>query len=154
MNKQGILILSGRVRNSMAEKSWHLEGEAASVQGVKLPAQLRVAEAAEAEIRILKLGGSADILSLPLLQDLFAKYTKEGVRTLFIDLTETSFINSPVWAIITLFARRQKSEVAIIGMSERIKGSFEMMGLQKELKTFATQEEARADLAARHKAAE
>ena len=76
------------------------------------------------------------------------------MRTLFIDLTETSFINSPVWAIITLFCRRQKSEVAIIGMSERIKGSFEMMGLQKELKTFATLEEGRHDLAARQKAAE
>jgi anti-anti-sigma factor len=114
---------------------------------VKLPAQLRVAEEADGEIRILKLGGSADILSLPVVQNLFAKYTRESVHTLFIDLTETSFINSPVWAIITLFARRQKSRVAVIGMSERIKGSFEMMGLQKELKTFATQQEARDELA-------
>jgi anti-anti-sigma regulatory factor len=41
--------------------------------------------------------------------------------------------------VITLYARKRRNEtrVAIVGMSQRIKGSFEMMGLQKELQTFA-----------------
>ena len=50
--------------------------------------------------------------------------------------------------MITLYARKQReqSRVAIVGMSERIKGSFEMMGLQKELLTFADVETARREL--------
>jgi anti-anti-sigma regulatory factor len=113
---------------------------------VKVPAQLQVKEMADGQYRILFLGGSADILCLPLLQDLFARFSRENVHSLLIDLSATKFINSPVWAVITLFARRQpeKGRVAIIGMPERIRGSFEMMGLQRELQTFPTLEEARA----------
>jgi anti-anti-sigma regulatory factor len=112
---------------------------------VKAPAQLQLNEAIEGVHRILYLGGSADILCLPILQDLFARYAREDVRSLLIDLSATKFINSPVWAVITLFARRQpeKRRVAIVGMPERIRGSFEMMGLQRELQTFHTLEEAR-----------
>jgi anti-anti-sigma regulatory factor len=113
---------------------------------VKIPAQLQLNEAIEGGRRILSLGGSADILCLPILQDLFARYTREDVRSLLIDLSATKFINSPVWAVITLFARRQPEirRVAIVGMPERIRGSFEMMGLQRELQTFQTLAEAHA----------
>ena len=85
---------------------------------------------------------------MPAVQQLLSRYSKEGVRLLLIDLSETEFINSPVWAVITLFARKRRGEskVAIVGMSERIKGSFEMMGLQKELQTFADIEAARREL--------
>ena len=85
---------------------------------------------------------------MPAVQKLLSRYSKEGVRLLLIDLSETEFINSPVWAVITLFARKRRGEskVAIVGMSERIKGSFEMMGLQKELQTFADIEAARRGL--------
>jgi len=85
---------------------------------------------------------------MPAVQELLSRYGKEGVRFLLIDLSETEFINSPVWAVITLFARKRRtdSRVAIVGMSERIKGSFEMMGLQQELQTFANIETARREL--------
>ena len=85
---------------------------------------------------------------MPTVQELLSRYGREEIRLLLIDLSETDFINSPVWAVITLYARKRRNQtrVAIIGMSERIKGSFEMMGLQKELQTFADVETARREL--------
>jgi len=85
---------------------------------------------------------------MPAVQELLSRYSREEIRLLVIDLSGTEFINSPVWAVITLFARKRRNQVrvAIIGMSERIKGSFEMMGLQKELLAFADVETARREL--------
>ncbi|MBV8900710.1 MAG: STAS domain-containing protein [Verrucomicrobia bacterium] len=110
--------------------------------------RLTVEEKREGRDRILKLQGTADILGLPTLQDLFARLSKEDIRLLAVDLSATGFINSPVWAVITLYARRPSSStrVAIIGMPDRIRGSFEMMGLQRELCTYPTLAAARQDL--------
>jgi anti-anti-sigma factor len=115
---------------------------------MKQPAQLRIDEKIEGRDRILNFRGSADILSMPSVQAYLARYSKEEIRLLLIDLSETEFINSPVWAVITLFARKRKNDcrVGIIGMSARIRGSFEMMGLQKELPSFANVEAARGEL--------
>jgi anti-anti-sigma factor len=115
---------------------------------MKRAAQLRIGEKIEGQDRILSFQGSADILSMPAVQELLARYGREEIRLLLIDLSQTEFINSPVWAVITLYARKQRnqSKVAIVGMSERIKGSFEMMGLQKELLTFVDVETARKEL--------
>ena len=115
---------------------------------MKRAAQLRIGEKIEGQDRILSFQGSADILSMPAVQELLARYSREEIRLLLVDLSQTEFINSPVWAVITLYARkrRNQSKVAIVGMSERIKGSFEMMGLQKELLTFVDVETARKEL--------
>jgi anti-anti-sigma factor len=115
---------------------------------MKRAAQLRISEKIEGQDRILSFHGSADILAMPAVQELLSRYSREEIRLLLVDLSETEFINSPVWAVITLYARKRRdhSRVAIIGMSERIKGSFEMMGLQKELLTFADIETARREL--------
>jgi anti-anti-sigma factor len=115
---------------------------------MKRAAQLRIDEKIEGQDRILSLQGSADILAMPAVQELLSRYGKEDIRLLLIDLSGTEFINSPVWAVITLFARKRRNEsrVAIVGMSQRIKGSFEMMGLQKELQTFPDLETARREL--------
>jgi anti-anti-sigma factor len=119
-----------------------------TVPSMKRAAQLRISEKIEGQDRILSFQGSADILSMPSVQELLSRYSREKIRLLLVDLSETEFINSPVWAVITLYARKQRdqSRVAIVGMSERIKGSFEMMGLQKELLTFADVETARREL--------
>jgi anti-anti-sigma factor len=115
---------------------------------MKRAAQLRISEKIEGQDRILNFQGSADILAMPAVQELLARYSREDIRLLLFDLSETEFINSPVWAVITLYARKRRTQVrvAIVGMSERIKGSFEMMGLQKELLTFADVETARREL--------
>jgi anti-anti-sigma factor len=115
---------------------------------MKRAAQLRISEKIDGQERILSFHGSADILSMPAVQALLTRYGREEIRLLLVDLSETEFINSPVWAVITLYARKRRgdSKVAIVGMSERIKGSFEMMGLQKELLTFADVETARKEL--------
>ncbi len=107
---------------------------------------LTIDEVKEGQDRIVHLRGSADILSLQSIQELLNRCNKEKVRCLFLDLSATRFINSPVWAVITLYARKQKSRVVVIGMTERIRGSFEMMGLQKELYAFPDLESARRDL--------
>jgi anti-anti-sigma factor len=115
---------------------------------MKRAAQLRIDEKIDGQDRILSLQGSADILSMPAVQELLSRYGREDIRLLLIDLSGTEFINSPVWAVITLFARKRRNEsrVAIVGMSQKIKGSFEMMGLQKELQTFPDLETARREL--------
>jgi anti-anti-sigma factor len=115
---------------------------------MKRAAQLRIDEKIDGQDRILSLQGSADILSMPAVQELLSRYGREDIRLLLIDLSGTEFINSPVWAVITLFARKRgnESRVAIVGMSQKIKGSFEMMGLQKELQTFPDLETARREL--------
>jgi anti-anti-sigma factor len=115
---------------------------------VKRAAQLRIDERTEGQDKILSLKGSADILSMPAVQEILSRCSRQEIRLLLVDLSETEFINSPVWAVITLYARKQrdKSRVAILGMSDRIRGSFEMMGLQKELETFADVETARKAL--------
>jgi anti-anti-sigma factor len=114
---------------------------------MKQAAHLRIDEKIDGRDRILSFQGSADILSMPAAQELLTRYAKEDIRLLVIDLSGTDFINSPVWAVITLYARKRANgtRVAIVGMSARIKGSFEMMGLQKELQTFADVETARRD---------
>jgi anti-anti-sigma factor len=115
---------------------------------MKRAAQLRISEKIDGQDRILSLQGSADILSMPAVQALLSRYGREEIRLLLFDLSETEFINSPVWAVITLYARKRRndSRVAIVGMSEKIKGSFEMMGLQKELLAFGDVETARKEL--------
>ena len=115
---------------------------------MKRAAQLKIDEKIDGRVRILSFQGSADILSMPAVQELLLRYSKEDIRLLLIDLSGTDFINSPVWAVITLYARKRRNEtrVAIVGMSQRITGSFEMMGLQKELQTFADIETARQEL--------
>jgi anti-anti-sigma factor len=114
---------------------------------MKRAAHLTIDEKIDGRDRILSFQGSADILSMPAVQELLSRYSKEDIRLLVIDLSGTDFINSPVWAVITLYARKRHNEarVAIVGMSKRIEGSFEMMGLQKELQTFADVETARRD---------
>jgi anti-anti-sigma factor len=115
---------------------------------MKRPAQLRIDEKVEGRDRILSFKGSADILAMTAVQGILSRYVKEDIRLLLIDLSETEFINSPVWAVITLFARKRQNEcrVAIVGMSARIRGSFEMMGLQKELAAFVDIAAARGEL--------
>jgi anti-anti-sigma factor len=115
---------------------------------MKRSAQLTIEEKVEGQDRVLSLRGSADILSMPTMQDLLNRYRKEKIRLVVIDLSATEFINSPVWAVITLYARKKSDEsrLAIVGMSERIKGSFEMMGLHRELQTYDSAKLARAEL--------
>jgi len=130
---------------ALQQKSSRSPGGRFTLAKVKRAAQLRIDERTEDRDKILSFKGSADILSMPAVQEILSRCSRQEVRLLLIDLSETEFINSPVWAVITLYARkrREKSRVAIIGMSDRIRGSFEMMGLQKELETFADVETAR-----------
>src|ERR1700730_9120572 len=100
--------------------------------------QLIIEEKNEGPDRVLGFRGSADILSMPLIQEQLNRHRKEIIRHQRRDLSATEFINSPVWAVITLFARNKdtSSQIAIVGMSQRIRGSFEMMGLNRELKKY------------------
>jgi anti-anti-sigma factor len=135
-------------RSGITKKARVHQGGELRSDRMKRAAQLRISEKIEGEERILSFHGSADILSMSAVQELLSRYGREDIRLVLIDLSETEFINSPVWALITLYARKQRgqSRVAIVGMSERIKGSFEMMGLEKELLTFADVETARKEL--------
>ena len=109
---------------------------------------LTVDEKRDGRDRILTFQGTADILCLQALQDRFDRLGREDLRFLAIDLAATEFINSPVWAVITLYARKRghSVRVAIVGMPDRIRESFEMMGLQRELRSYPTLAEARRDL--------
>ncbi|HEY0791232.1 MAG TPA: STAS domain-containing protein [Chthoniobacterales bacterium] len=100
--------------------------------------RLTVDEKKEGPDRVLTFQGTADILCLQALQDRFDRLARENVRLLAINLAATDFINSPVWAVITLYARTRAhtARVAIVGMPDRIRESFEMMGLQKELASY------------------
>ncbi len=93
---------------------------------MKRAAQLRIDEKIDGQDRILSFQGSADILSMPAVQELLSRYSKEDIRLLVIDLSGTDFINSPVWAVITLYARKRRDEtrVAIVGMSQENQGLF------------------------------
>jgi anti-anti-sigma factor len=115
---------------------------------MKRSAQLTIEERVEGQDRVLSLRGSADILGMPTIQDLLNRYRKEKIRLVVIDLSATEFINSPVWAVITLYARKKSDEsrLVIVGMSERIRGAFEMMGLHRELQTYDSAEVARREL--------
>jgi anti-anti-sigma factor len=115
---------------------------------MKRPAQLSIDEKVDGHDRVLSFRGSADILAMPAIQAFLNRYAKEDVRLLLVDLSGTDFINSPVWAVITLFARKRKKEcrVAVVGMSDRIRGSFEMMGLHRELPSFVDVQTARGEL--------
>jgi anti-anti-sigma factor len=115
---------------------------------MKRSAQLTIEEKVEGQDRILSLRGSADIRCVPAIQDLINRYRKEKVQLVVIDLSATEFINSPVWAVITLYVRKKSDEshLVIVGMSERIRGSFEMMGLHRELQTYDSAELARRAL--------
>jgi anti-anti-sigma regulatory factor len=114
---------------------------------VKNPERFTVQEIIEGPDLLLSFAGTADILCVQRLQSLFDGYLRRELRTLAVDLSKTDFINSPIWAIITLFAKKKPSvRVFIVGMSARIRGSFEMMGLSRELPAYATLADARAAL--------
>src|SRR6516225_3802465 len=80
---------------------------------MKRSVQLRIDEKIEGRDRILSFRGSADILAMPAVQGFLARYAKDEIRLLLIDLSETEFINSPVWAVITLFARKHQNECRV-----------------------------------------
>jgi anti-anti-sigma regulatory factor len=114
---------------------------------VKNPERLTVQEIIEGQDLLLSFAGTADILCVQRLQHLFDGYLRREFRILAIDLSKTDFINSPVWAIITLFAKKKPGvRVFIVGMTARIRGSFEMMGLSRELPAYPTLADARLAL--------
>jgi anti-anti-sigma regulatory factor len=107
----------------------------------------KVAEETVGADRLIRFAGKADLLSIPLLEPLFKRLERERYRALFIDLSATQFINSPVWALITLFSRKKKDAgIVVVGMSDPIQNSFEMMGLNQTFASFPTLQEAQAAL--------
>jgi anti-anti-sigma regulatory factor len=97
--------------------------------------------------RVVRFFGNADLLSLPMLQTLFQGLEHEVFRALLVDLSATQFINSPVWAVITLFSRKKnRVKIMIVGLPDPIQGSFEMMGLDQVFTSFRSIEEAQAAL--------
>ena len=114
---------------------------------MKDPERFTVQEVIEGPDLLLGFAGTADILCVQWLQHLFDGYLRREFRILAIDLSQTDFINSPVWAIITLFAKKKPGvRVIVVGMTARIRGSFEMMGLSRELPAYSTLADARAAL--------
>jgi anti-anti-sigma regulatory factor len=97
--------------------------------------------------RVVRFFGNADLLSLPMVQTLFQGLEHEVFRALLVDLSATQFINSPVWAVITLFSRKKnRVKIIVVGMPDPIQGSFEMMGLDQVFASFRSIEEAQAAL--------
>ena len=114
---------------------------------MKNPERFTVQEIIVGPDLLLGFAGTADILCVQWLQHLFDGYLRREFRILAIDLSQTDFINSPVWAIITLFAKKKPGvRVIVVGMTARIRGSFEMMGLSRELPAYSTLADARAAL--------
>ena len=97
------------------------------------------------QIRVLALAGEIDLHFAPVLRALLEEKRQVATEALVLDLSEVGFIDSTGIAAIVAHlrgARHLGVKFVIGGMSEAVKGIFEVINLQKAMPVFETREAA------------
>lgn len=95
--------------------------------------------------------GEVDVVTAPKLGRRLLSLLEEGKRALVVDLSNITFIDSAGVAVL-LNARRQichrRGELVIVCPNERVRRSFQIMGLTQHLRIYRSRGEALAGLSA------
>lgn len=97
------------------------------------------------QTHIVGLSGRVDQLVTPTLDTTLTHLIGTGTCRLLIDLTAVHYINSGgLRCLVSAWrhARRQGGDVALYGLSARLKGLFETMGFDNVFKIYANKESA------------
>ena len=95
--------------------------------------------------------GEVDVVTAPKLGRRLLSLLEEGKRALVVDLSNITFIDSAGVAVL-LNARRQichrRGELVVVCPNERVRRSFQIMGLTQHLRIYRSRREALAGLGA------
>lgn len=109
---------------------------------------MQITERKEGNILVLELDGRLDHAGAEIFRAQAVKHIAEGTRSMLIDFNNTSFVASMGIRALMMPAQemsRQGGRFALTGLSASVKQLFEVSGLMKMFKVYASHEEAAAD---------
>jgi anti-anti-sigma factor len=113
---------------------------------------MTVTEQSESGVEVLVLEGEADLAAAPAIQARLKAKRAAGAAALVLDFTGTTFVNTPVWALVVehfQHARETGTGFALAGLGGRVLASFELVRLGDFIDHFPSVPEAVAAVAAK-----
>jgi anti-anti-sigma factor len=107
---------------------------------------MRLRELAEDGIDVLALQGEIDLHYAPVLRSLLQSKIKGRCPALILDLSEVAYIDSTGLGTIIEYFRDAAAYAGVLclaGLSESVKGIFQIVQLHKTIPIFATKDEAK-----------
>jgi anti-anti-sigma factor len=98
---------------------------------------------------LFQLAGAADLLAVEKIEAAMQQLSSNN-KGLIIDLAQVSFMNTPVWALFSIYAdtaAESGRRIAVCAMSEKLRASYDMMGLDNLIPAYASSADAVAALA-------
>jgi len=90
---------------------------------------------------VIALEGEADLAAAPEFQAAVRKVMEEKPPVFVIDFSETTFVNTPIWAVVVeyyQFAKGEDLKFAVAGLSGRVEASFEVVRLGEFIPHYPT----------------
>ena len=94
---------------------------------------------------VIHLIGEADLAAVPVIQGKLREKMKAGVDLLVVDFSQTTFVNTPVWALVVEYFQhtlKNKKAFALSGLEGRVLASFDIVRLGEFVDHFPTIDEA------------
>ena len=94
---------------------------------------------AKGNLAHLAIEGEIDLDTVGILRQRLDELQRRGVDRLILDMGETRYVNSSALAVLVKFAetfRERGGGIALVGVSQRVKLVFEMLGLLVFFKFF------------------
>jgi anti-anti-sigma factor len=111
---------------------------------------MTIEETTVGEVSVISMHGDADLAAVPAIQEKLHAKMRGDDCGLVLDFSNTSFVNTPVWALVVEFYQHtltSGSSFALAGMTGRVLASFEIVRLGEFVSFFGTVEEAAAHVA-------
>ncbi len=94
---------------------------------------------------VIELEGDADLAAAPVFQEAVEGVMKDHATFLVIDFTKTTFVNTPIWAVVVQYYQhttKANTGMAVSGLSGRVAASFGVVRLGEFISSYPTAEEA------------
>ncbi len=94
---------------------------------------------------VIRLIGEADLAAVPMIQGKLKEKMKANTDFLVIDFGQTTFVNTPVWALVVeyfQYTHKKKKTFALAGLEGRVLASFEIVRLGEFVDHYPTVDEA------------
>lgn len=109
---------------------------------------MQIREKTIGEVTILELSGEIDINTSPQVRKSFDRLIKEERKKVLLDFAQVEYIDSSGLATLVEMLQRLKrfgGMLRLVGLSEKVKGLFEITKLEKLFSIFSHQEEGLKD---------
>jgi anti-sigma B factor antagonist len=97
------------------------------------------------DVTVIALAGEVDLYTAPEFKEALLEAIADGVRTVIVDLTDTTFIDSTTLGVLVGGLKRLRPEdrtLALVCSDQNITKIFEITGLDKVFPIYATRSEA------------